>query len=186
MFKIYDALYAPNYVRGKGEKEMKEKKMNNKGFSLVELIIVIAIMAILIVVLAPQYLKYVEKSRNSTDVSNATEMVTAMQVYAADPDVKASDAFVGDKTFTITVSSTGTAVTGDNATAAKKAFFAAGMSASDSATPTTTCVSKTNWNTYTITGSVAGNGSISFTYGASGATGSDDAFKNLMSGKSGS
>ena len=38
---------------------MKKENMNNKGFSLVELIIVIAIMAILIVVLAPQYLKYV-------------------------------------------------------------------------------------------------------------------------------
>ena len=33
-----------------------EKKMNNKGFSLVELIIVIAIMAVLIAVLAPQYM----------------------------------------------------------------------------------------------------------------------------------
>ena len=40
---------------------------NNKGFSLVELIIVIAIMAVLIGVLAPQYLKYVEKSRVSSD-----------------------------------------------------------------------------------------------------------------------
>ena len=38
------------------------KKTNNKGFSLVELIIVVAIMAILIGVLAPQYIKYVEKS----------------------------------------------------------------------------------------------------------------------------
>lgn len=46
---------------------MKKEKMNDKGFSLVELIIVIAIMAVLVVVLAPQYLKYVERSRNSTD-----------------------------------------------------------------------------------------------------------------------
>lgn len=65
---------------------MKKEKMNDKGFSLVELIIVIAIMAVLVVVLAPQYLKYVEKSRNSTDLSNATAIVTALQVYAADPD----------------------------------------------------------------------------------------------------
>ena len=43
---------------------MKKENMNNKGFSLVELIIVIAIMAILIVVLAPQYL--VHKSYSST------------------------------------------------------------------------------------------------------------------------
>ena len=32
---------------------MKKEKMNDKGFSLVELIIVIAIMAVLVVVLAP-------------------------------------------------------------------------------------------------------------------------------------
>lgn len=43
------------------------KKMNNKGFSLVELIIVIAIMAILAAALAPQLIKYLEKSRESTD-----------------------------------------------------------------------------------------------------------------------
>ena len=36
-----------------------EKKINNKGFSLVELIIVIAIMAVLVGVLAPQFMKYV-------------------------------------------------------------------------------------------------------------------------------
>ena len=42
-------------------------KQNNNGFSLVELIIVIAIMAILSAALAPQLMKYIEKSRQSTD-----------------------------------------------------------------------------------------------------------------------
>ena len=54
------------------------KKMNNKGFSLVELIVVIAIMAVLVGVLAPQFIKYVESSRRSTDVSNAQNIQSAV------------------------------------------------------------------------------------------------------------
>ncbi len=65
-----------------------EKKMNNKGFSLVELIIVIAIMVVLVAVLAPQYLKYVEKARVAADVQTADQFIGAMQVLAADPDIK--------------------------------------------------------------------------------------------------
>lgn len=64
-----------------------KKKMDNKGFSLVELIIVIAIMVILVAVLAPQYLRYVEKSRVATDVQTTVELINVMQVLAADPDV---------------------------------------------------------------------------------------------------
>ena len=64
------------------------KKTNNKGFSLVELIIVIAIMAILVGVLAPQYLKYVEKSRVSADKDQLDSFYTACTTAAADPELK--------------------------------------------------------------------------------------------------
>ncbi len=57
---------------------------NNKGFSLVELIIVIAIMVVLIGLLAPQFVKYVEKSKESTDVQNLDSIVTVCQAYMAD------------------------------------------------------------------------------------------------------
>ena len=60
---------------------------NNKGFSLVELIIVIAIMAILVGVMAPQLIKYIEKSKVSADTQLADSVHTAVLTAMMDPEI---------------------------------------------------------------------------------------------------
>ena len=69
---------------------LRKKQKNNKGFSLVELIVVIAIMAVLVGVLAPQFIKYVEKSRQSTDMQSVTALKNAVEAEVADKDDAAS------------------------------------------------------------------------------------------------
>jgi len=59
---------------------MKKFFKNNKGFTLVELIIVIAVMAVLTVVVAPQYLKYVEDSRIATDQNAIGELAHIVEI----------------------------------------------------------------------------------------------------------
>ena len=81
----------------------KQKNLTNKGFSLVELIIAIAIMAVLVGVLAPQYIKYVEKSRVSADAQQVEEFTGAMTVLASDVDVTLDST----KTYTVTSDTTG-------------------------------------------------------------------------------
>lgn len=136
---------------------MRKERMNDKGFSLVELIIVIAIMAILIVVLAPQYLKYVERSRNSTDLQNATTMKTAIETYAADP--QATTPFVGNDKFSLTVTNANTTVGGAASAKASAALNDAALNPDD-----IKCSSRTRWPQYVIEGEVLSNGSISWTY----------------------
>lgn len=63
------------------------KKLDNKGFSLVELIIVIAIMAILVGVVGTQVIPYIEKSRRAKDQqvlsAYCTDTVAAASSVAA-------------------------------------------------------------------------------------------------------
>lgn len=109
----------------------KQKSLTNKGFSLVELIIVIAIMAVLVGVLAPQFLKYVERSRKATDVDNIQSVITAIQVYAADPAVASADKIVASKNATLTFATAGLTVDGDNKTNVTKALTEASLTASN-------------------------------------------------------
>jgi type IV pilus assembly protein PilA len=63
------------------------RKNENKGFSLVELIVVIAIMAVMTAVLAPSLLQYVEKSRKQKDDSAMGELVQVVKLALAEQDV---------------------------------------------------------------------------------------------------
>ncbi len=60
---------------------------NSKGFSLVELIIVIAIMAIMVGLMAPQLIKYIEKTNVSSDIQLCDTIHSAITVAMTDPDV---------------------------------------------------------------------------------------------------
>ena len=62
----------------------KARNRNNKGFSLVELIVVVLIIAIIAVALAPQVVKYVQKSRNSVELNNEATIKSAVQSAVAE------------------------------------------------------------------------------------------------------
>ncbi|HEX3021308.1 MAG TPA: prepilin-type N-terminal cleavage/methylation domain-containing protein, partial [Lachnospiraceae bacterium] len=69
-------------------KEMKEKvRKNNKGFSLVELIIVIAIMAILVGIIGSQLVPYLERSRAGRDRATLDTIYTAYSTALAENEV---------------------------------------------------------------------------------------------------
>lgn len=59
-------------------------KKNNKGFSLVELIVVVLIMGIIAVALAPQVMKWVQKARDNGDANTAKDLKSAFNTAIAD------------------------------------------------------------------------------------------------------
>ncbi|MBR3306836.1 MAG: type II secretion system protein [Lachnospiraceae bacterium] len=56
-----------------------KKKGNNKGFTLVELIVVLVILAILAAILVPALLGYIDSARNKQTLLNARSAMTAAQ-----------------------------------------------------------------------------------------------------------
>ena len=60
------------------------KTNGHKGYTLLELVVVIAVMAALIGVITPMFVKYIEKSKQSVDVTNAEAAYSAAMVEFSD------------------------------------------------------------------------------------------------------
>ena len=78
---------------------------NNEGFSLVELIIVIAIMAVLVGVVGTQVIPYMENSKQAKDIQILSSYATAgVMAYASHPEKAPASGLM-----TIEITTSGTA-----------------------------------------------------------------------------
>lgn len=77
---------------------MKKITNNNKGFSLIELIIVIAIMAVLVAIIAPNLTKHLGSSKQKTDDKNLDEIASQLQTCIT--DFETSNGTLGAQSFT--------------------------------------------------------------------------------------
>ncbi len=70
------------------------KKMNKKGFTLAELLIVVAIIAVLVAIAIPVFTTQLEKSREATDIANLRNgYAEAVAKYLTDGGVQTSASY---------------------------------------------------------------------------------------------
>ena len=67
------------------------RKMNKKGFTIVELVIVIAVIAILAAVLIPTFVGLVNKANQSADIQAVCQMNTALAMAGELKDISNRD-----------------------------------------------------------------------------------------------
>ena len=91
-----------------------KKTTDNKGFSLIELIIVIAIMAVLVAIIAPNLTKYLSSSKKNTDKKNSDEIVATLKTCITDYEMDNGDLIAtADDTLTVAWAANGLQSTGN-------------------------------------------------------------------------
>ncbi len=114
------------------------KMKNQKGFTLIELMIVIAIIGILAAIAIPQFSAYRKRSYNSAAQSDLKNMTTAQEAY-----------FVDNETYTGTVA---------NLTGGYGAFLSSGVTVTIGTSNTTLYVMRATHSSGDVTYSIAGPG----------------------------
>lgn len=103
-----------------------KKQVNNKGFSLVELIVVVLIMSIIAVSLAPQVMKWVNNARIAVDRQTADSVVSIARLALTDQKAYSAVTGTGGSEYTLTVNNSGCTIKrGTEAPGAGDAFVAA-------------------------------------------------------------
>lgn len=122
-------------------------KKNNSGFSLVELIIVVAIMAVLVGVMAPQFVKYLERTKYTRDCSAIGTVLDACETMGLDPDSTWVAGSAGEITITI----------GSNTT-----YSGGASSELDGYVPAANVELSSDWGPFVITAQKNSSGAVSF------------------------
>lgn len=73
-------------------KKLRDRVANKKGFTLVELIVVIVIILVMAAVMIPNVLKYTKQATEASTKEAAASMLTEVQVRVADEYIKAGEA----------------------------------------------------------------------------------------------
>ncbi|SDE73603.1 prepilin-type N-terminal cleavage/methylation domain-containing protein [Eubacterium pyruvativorans] len=91
-------------------KNLMKTKVNKKGFTLAELLIVVAIIAVLVAISIPIFTSQLEKSRDATDEANVRSAIAEVTAAVLSDDKKDSgngDVTYKDGTYTMIVKATG-------------------------------------------------------------------------------
>ena len=76
------------------------KKNNNKGFTLAELLIVVAIIAVLVAIAIPIFTSQLEKAREAVDLANMRDAYAVVTADTLAPDANIANHDVANVTYT--------------------------------------------------------------------------------------